>query len=707
LVLCLAAIGLAVLGLRVPVRSSHESALVAQEPEHSRVQVVSVPLPLQGADADRIRSQVLKAAEQLTKDSKRRPLLILEFNAQDFSAGETTTFASALSLAMALTSEELAGVRTIAFLPQSVRGHGVLPVIACDEIIMSPQAEFGAAGVHEAEISQVVRSGYEDIAERRRTVPKSVALALLDRRQELLSVQTTEGTRLILGSELPELERTTTIAAKTTIKPAGDLGSFTGTTWRHKLGFASHLANDRRELASVLGLPETELNENPLAGRSVKALQVNVTGVLNHRLTQRTNKILDDYLKDPAFNLVVLNISASSDSLEEAVSLAERIHAIDSSTTRTVAYISGEAREGAVIVALACDELVMQSDARLGGRGQRVPESEFAEVRQRVEAALEGRRGSWSAALAIAGHRQALRLCTRKTSGEQRLMSDAELAQRNDRDDWEIAANAIDVSEGIDAELAQSLGLAQHSARTIAELKSLYAIEQEFEQGEINWAMQFIEGLSDPRLSALLLFIGTFALFSELSSPGLGIPGFIAAVCFLLFFWANFLHGTATVLELLLFVAPGTMVFGVGGALMIVASIVLASQTFVLPVNAYQLQQQASSLLVVAAAGVGGVIGIIVLQRFLPHTPYFKRLILQPPAAEELTGVSQRESQSNFDWLLGKRGVALTPLVPSGKVQFGDEVVDVISDGTLVEPGRTVMVIEALGHRVKVRPVDA
>jgi membrane-bound ClpP family serine protease len=249
-------------------------------------------------------------------------------------------------------------------------------------------------------------------------------------------------------------------------------------------------------------------------------------------------------------------------------------------------------------------------------------------------------------------------------------------------------------------------------------MNNLYRIDDDIRTAGVNWALVFIERLADPRLSGLLLFIGTFALFSELSQPGLGVPGFIAAVCFLLFFWANFLHGTAEILELLLFaagvacvfielfVAPGTMIFGIGGALMIVTSIVLASQTFVVPTNAYQLHQLPASLLMVAGGGAGGLIGIIVLQRFLPHTPYFKRLILQPPVQEEAAQIQQRERLASFDYLLGKRGVALTPLVPAGKAQFGDDVVDVMSDGALIEVNSQVTVIETLGNRIKVRLID-
>ncbi len=107
----------------------------------------------------------------------------------------------------------------------------------------------------------------------------------------------------------------------------------------------------------------------------------------------------------------------------------------------------------------------------------------------------------------------------------------------------------------------------------------------------------------------LLLLIGGAALYAELQSPGIGIGAFIAGICFLLYFWSKHLDGTAGWLEVLLFMAgvccillelfvlPGSAIFGFGGGLLVIASLVLASQTFVVPHNEYQMTQLRDSLL--------------------------------------------------------------------------------------------------------------
>ena len=60
------------------------------------------------------------------------------------------------------------------------------------------------------------------------------------------------------------------------------------------------------------------------------------------------------------------------------------------------------------------------------------------------------------------------------------------------------------------------------------------------------------------------------------------------------------------------------------------------------------------------------------------------------------------------DWehLAGKRGVTTTQLTPSGKARFGDDVVNVISDGLLVPKDSVVRVIEVRGNRVLVEPLE-
>jgi membrane-bound serine protease (ClpP class) len=251
----------------------------------------------------------------------------------------------------------------------------------------------------------------------------------------------------------------------------------------------------------------------------------------------------------------------------------------------------------------------------------------------------------------------------------------------------------------------------------ISTICQLYQLEPQLIAVRPNWAHRVIEFLAAPEVAGTLLFIGWFALMFEFMAPGVGLPGFIASVCFLLFFWSSVLHGTAGWLEILLFITgvvcilveifvlPGFGAFGIGGGLLIVASIALASQTFVWPRNPYEWSQVPNSLLVVAASGAGIIAAMFCMRHVLSRAPIFRRVALEVPDETQLEQLRYQESLVHFEHLLGKRGVTTTPLLPGAKAQFGDEIIDVVSDGELIPLGAAVAVTEVHGNEVVVRAI--
>lgn len=79
-----------------------------------------------------------------------------------------------------------------------------------------------------------------------------------------------------------------------------------------------------------------------------------------------------------------------------------------------------------------------------------------------------------------------------------------------------------------------------------------------------------------------------------------------------------------------------------------------------------------------------------------------RRLILHSAARHE-EGFSTSEDTSD---MIGKVGVTLTVLRPAGSAEFGDERVDVVSEGTFIGKGTKVRVIRTEGRRVVVEPDD-
>ena len=103
-----------------------------------------------------------------------------------------------------------------------------------------------------------------------------------------------------------------------------------------------------------------------------------------------------------------------------------------------------------------------------------------------------------------------------------------------------------------------------------------------------------------------------------------------------------FLMGIACI-AIEIFVLPGFGIFGLGGGALVFASLVLASQTFVLPSNDYQMQQQSRSMLTVAMAGLGVFVSLLMLRKYVHHVPFFGKIMLLPPAGDDLGDLQRRE----------------------------------------------------------------
>ena len=649
---------------------------------------------------------------------QRRPILVLEFRGSDEAGSATSQFERALSLARFLSGERLSRVRTVAYLSGPVRGHAVLPVLACEEIMADPESQLGRAGEIEPFIDDTIRSAYREIAQRRRTIPVPVVLGMLDANLTVYRVKTSEGERYVLEDELEELKEQTSVSEVVRIVPPGEMAQFSGSQLRLEFGFASHVARNRAQLSAALRVPLGALREDPTLGQGRRALRVDVSGKIQGDTVTWLERSLRDEIDKQQANFICVVIDSPGGSPSDSLRLASYLAGLDPGKIRTVAFVATEARSDAALIALACDELVMSERAVLGGPGaRRLGARQLADIQIPIKQIAETKQRGWSLMMAMVDPELTVRRYRHQEMNVTRLFSEEEHSEQEDADRW-LVEGEMPTANGLRGQMAHEAGLALALAENFADFASFYQLEEQLTAVRPNWAHRVIEFLALPQVAGALLFIGWFALMFELMSPGVGLPGFVAAVCFLLFFWSSVLHGTAGWLEILLFltgvicilmeifVIPGFGAFGIGGALLVVASIVLASQTFVLPRNAYEWSQVPNSLLVVAASGAGIIAALACMRRVLTQAPVFRRVALETPNETQLELIRYQESMVHFEHLLGKRGVTTTPLLPSGKAQFGDEVVDVMSDGELIQVGTAIAVAEVHGNEVVVRKIS-
>lgn len=680
--------------------------------DRPQARLIKVSLPLLGTDDRDIRNAIEQAISQLPKEP--RPVIVLEFANREETGGESSDFFRALSLATFLSSPEVSnGARLVAFVPGAVKGHAVLPVMACQQLVVSQQTELGAAGIKTDQITDTMRSAYREYSSRRGVIPPPVAIAMLDRGATLYRIQTTDtSSRFALQKERNELDSKGLIDKESTLVPEGDFAVLNGIDLRTTFGFASHMASTREELAEALNLPSGVLQEDPSLGGKWRGLLIVLDGRLNAVKVTRAQSGLQKKLRSGEFNLVCVRISSSGGAPVQTVRLASYLAALDASEVRTVGVVDGEARADAALLALACDDVIMLEDSHIGGSGGHYMKRRDLRAIKPVVMQMAARKGrSWSLYMALLDNSLSVSRYQRIGADEVGYFCKEEFEEKKKIADWKLGDD-FDVSKGLNTIQAVDIGLAKRSLSSFDEIKIQYQLEEELEEAEAPWIVHQLERLAtQPWFPRTLLFIAFFALMSEASAPGLGAPGFVAAICFILFFWTQFFNHSANWLEVLLFVGglvfigieifalPGFGIFGIGGILMVISGIVLASQTFVIPMNQYQLEQLPGSILTIGAAMGGGIFGVFAVRKFLPHTPYFNRLILKSPVWHEQ---DQKESLVSWGHLAGQTGVTATRLGPAGKARFGDDLVDVVSDGEMIDAHVSIEVLEVVGNRVVV-----
>jgi membrane-bound ClpP family serine protease len=687
--------------------------------------LIRVPLPFNEAtntDAQ-VKRAIGRAMGEFPKSSER-PTLVLEFTADKGQFGEGTDFGRALGLARYLSSPELANVKTVAFVPRTIKGHGVLPIMACEEIVMAADAELGEAGIDEdsaAGIDPTVLAGYKQIADRRRTIPPPVALGMIDKDVEVLKVETEVAPEFVLRSELDDFKKTHAVQSVTIIKRPGELGRFSGREGR-ELGFVKYLVADRDALAKALSLPNSALEADPSDGGEWRSLLVRIRGPVNGAMVSHVQREIDEAIRNGEINFICVMIDSPGGSPEDSLTLANLLADLNPNEIRTVAFIKREARGDAALIAFACDQIVMAEHAVIGGSGaadlDKKDDLELLITSVRDNLAPKKSRG-WSLAAAMLDSDLKVYRYTRESDGRVEYYSKEEAESLPDAGQWK-QGDPLTIGHGplsLRGGKAHEIGLARHLASDFRAFKEIYGLDQDPKLIEPGWADYLIDKLASPAVGWLFLLIGMAALYAEIQAPGIGLGGFIGGVCFLLFFWNRFFEGTAGWLEVFLFlgglccvlievfVLPGVAIFGLGGGLMILFSLILASQTFTFPHNEYQWDQLQSSLLSLLAVFAGLIAAVALMRRYLPHTPWAGGVLLEPPSDEEMQSLSERESLTHFRHLLGQQGTTTTPLIPSGKARFAGQLVDVTAEGEVVERGKEVVVTAVQGNRVVVKSV--
>jgi hypothetical protein len=113
--------------------------------------------------------------------------------------------------------------------------------------------------------------------------------------------------------------------------------------------------------------------------------------------------------------------------------------------------------------------------------------------------------------------------------------------------------------------------------------------------------------------------------------------------------------------------------------------------------NLPSLQLPLRNLVIAGAIAAGG---IWILGLVLPRTSAYHVLVSQGTSGRVADTVRIREQSAQ----IGREGIALSVLRPGGKAQFGEDILDVMSQGEMIARGTRVRI---MGHSAREAVVEA
>lgn len=213
-------------------------------------------------------------------------------------------------------------------------------------------------------------------------------------------------------------------------------------------------------------------------------------------------------------------------------------------------------------------------------------------------------------------------------------------------------------------------------------------------------------------ISPLLLIIGIAGIYIEFKTPGFGLPGIIGITAFAIYFFGGYVAGLTglewvavfvagiALVSLELFFFPGTLVLGFAGLGLILVSLVMAMVDLYPGASGFPtLPQLRLPLNDLCIAAFGSLVVVALLSRILPKTNAYQAMVSQGASGAQTEASIESAQQQR----LGQVGVALSTLRPGGKAQFGENILDVVSEGDLIEKGSHVRIIGNSGHEAVVK----
>jgi len=418
---------------------------------------------------------------------------------------------------------------------------------------------------------------------------------------------------------------------------------------------------------------------------------------------------------------VILEIDTFGGRVDSALDMVDTL--LNEAPGETVAYVKTKAISAGALVALACDRLAMRHHTTLGdcapiaysNEGPQELGEKFQSPLRAKFRALARRRGI-SEVLAESMVTAGLEVYEVVTGDGKRYLEARDVERLGEAERAEIVSQRVVVAADelltmTDAEAA-AYGFSEASVGDLDELlRQLYGTAAAPVRVDPSWSEELVGLIGS--IAPVLMLIGLAAIYTEIKSPGFGVPGLIGIGCLGLIFLSQYLVGLADHTELLLFgvgivllgvemfVLPGFGLAGLAGLAAFTVGVVLSLQNFVVPDPA--LPWQGELMLHNGVWVLGSVLGafavsLAMLRYVLPRVSR----VIEGPYLEATLKEAHSSSGDAAAVVVGDRGVAQSLLRPAGKMKMGSRLLDVVTQGEYIEQGAKLVVAERRGSTIVV-----
>jgi membrane-bound serine protease (ClpP class) len=488
----------------------------------------------------------------------------------------------------------------------------------------------------------------------------------------------------------------------------------------------------------------TEPNLADMQPKESKAALIICTGMIDDGLYKSIQRRTETALEEGA-SYVIYEIGTYGGLLQSMDDIAKYfIHDV-SKRARTVAYIKTEAISAGALISVSCQDIIMRENTTIGDCAPISIGGKLEGVeREKIESFT---RAAFDRAAEVNGYPKALLRAMVTMQLEVWRVKNIETGKfdffENDRlpkdaNEWDLADKELVVSDDeiltLTAKKAQEYGIARavvadvNEALAFLEKRDNVKFAGPVTVFETNWSEEMVRLINSPAVMSILVLLALLGVYVELTTPGIGLPGLVAVICFTIIIGSKYLTGLANWVEIAVFVVgiilllieffvlPGFGIAGVLGIIFIMAGLVgmlvrNSPDEWPIPRGDFEWHLFMEGVLGLLIGFVLFIVIAWLITKHLPKVGAFTGLALLPPASKKgdefeasLTvspeGVGQKLK-------VGDRGVVVAKLRPAGRAKFGEAIVDVVCEGDFLDIDTAVEILEIRGNRVVVRAIKA